>query len=70
MSWAGGSYLAEEVWNVVRPLVPAQKRRAAAREIIELFEDEDCDTIDEAGELCKDAGREYDEDAGEVVYRD
>ncbi len=40
----------------------------AARKIIDLFEQQDCDTIQEAEDLCADAGYVYDEDRGEHVY--
>jgi len=58
MGWAGGSRLADDVWDVIRDLIPDSKQRAlTAREIIKLFEHEDCDTIDEAEILCEDAGK-------------
>ncbi len=69
MGWGHGSKLAEDVWAVVRNLIPpGQKRMKVVRKIIELFEDRDCDTIDEAETLCVDAGRVYDEVRGEFVY--
>jgi hypothetical protein len=43
-------------------------RQDRARRIIELFEALDCDTIDEAETLCKDAGRVYNEDTDEITY--
>ena len=55
MGWASGSSLAEKVWVVVRPFVPTEDRREVARHIIDCFEDEDCDTMDEATTLWKDA---------------
>ena len=71
MGWARGSVLAEEVWEVVRHRIPAgSERRQAARKIIDLFEDHDCDTIDEAWMLCADAGRVYDEATDRIVYQE
>lgn len=43
MGWAAGSGLADEVWGIVREFVPPHKRKAIAREIIEIFEGEDAD---------------------------
>ena len=59
MGWASGSGLAEEVWDVVSPLIPKAKREATAQQIVELFEGYDCDTLDEATKLIKDAGRKW-----------
>lgn len=55
MGWASGSQLAEDVWDAVRPAVPQRKRRKIAVKIIRLFEDHDCDTLDEAKSLVEDA---------------
>jgi hypothetical protein len=69
MGWSDGGILAEKVWNEVRDLIPAgQKRMHAARQSIDLFMSFDCDTVEEAETLCKDAGRFYDEKEGQVVY--
>jgi hypothetical protein len=63
MGWASGSQLAEEVWDVVRPLIPAAKRKKAALSIIDSFESYDCDTLDEAETLMKDAGRQNEDES-------
>ena len=55
MGWASGSQLAEDVWDVVRPAIPQRNRRELAVKIIRLFEDHDCDTLDEAQSLVEDA---------------
>ncbi|MCX6035002.1 MAG: hypothetical protein NTV38_08505 [Chloroflexi bacterium] len=55
MGWASGSQLAEDVWDVVRPAIPQKNRQELAVKIIRLFEDHDCDTLDEAQSLIKDA---------------
>ncbi len=69
MGWASGSSLAEEVWDAVRKLVPAgRKKMQAARKIIEAFEHCDCDTIHECERLCDDAGLKYDEETDETYY--
>ena len=70
MGWASGSSLAEEVWDAVRKLIPAsRKKMQAARKIIEAFQDCDCDTIQECERLCDDAGLEYDEEYDEIITR-
>jgi hypothetical protein len=59
MGWASGSMLAEDVWEIVRPHVACGQRRKVARKIWEAFESMDCDTLDEAEQLQKDAGYDY-----------
>lgn len=56
MGWASGSQLADEVWGIVREFVPHHKRRTIAREIIDVFENEDADAWDENDLICEDAG--------------
>lgn len=58
MGWASGSELAELTWAAVREHIPTEKREKIAREFIELYEDMDCDTIDECEQLVKDSGLE------------
>jgi hypothetical protein len=70
MGWASGSELAENVWAAVRKDIPITRRHQVARHIIDLFEDMDCDTIDECQQLCKDAGRLYNQETDEIVYHD
>ncbi len=56
MGWCGGSALAESVWAIVRKYVPKNRRKEVARELIDLFEGEDADTMQEAEILYKDSG--------------
>jgi len=56
MGWASGSGLAEGVWKCVRRYVPKENRPTVAKAIVDLFEGEDCDTMDEATTLMRDAG--------------
>lgn len=58
MGWCQGSEIASGVWAMVREYIPPVRRREIARKIIDLFENSDCDTIDEAETLCSDAGRD------------
>ena len=68
MGWCSGSEIAQDVWALVRKFIPDKKREKIARKLIDIFEDRDADTMDEAVQLCKDARRVYDEDLGEIVY--
>lgn len=68
MGWASGSRLAADVWAIVRDLIPERERMKAAKRVIAAFEKRDCDTIDEAEQLCADAGRtpKFYDDEGEA----
>ena len=57
MGWCRGSELAEKVWLVVRPFLSLYERERLAPKIIDLFEDEDCDTMEEATALYKDGNK-------------
>ena len=48
----------EEVAELVMPLIPAKKRAVVASDLIDIFEQEDCDTIGECEQ--KDIRAEYD----------
>lgn len=57
MGWASGSQLANEIWRAVRKYIPVSNRRKVATELVNAFENEDCDTLDaECPQLMKDAG--------------
>jgi hypothetical protein len=43
MGWASGSYLAEDVWKLVKDHVPDAEQRRVARAILQLFEEHDAD---------------------------
>lgn len=55
MGWCGGSGIAEDVWRLVREHIPFNDRQRIASEIIEIFEHEDADTMDEAETLMADS---------------
>lgn len=61
MGWAGGSELAAAVWAEVRPYLDeiAGTREYVAQRLVELFEGEDCDTMNEARQLMRDAFGEH-----------
>lgn len=59
MGWASGSSLLDEVAKLVMPLVNSKPKRAKlAGQLIDLFEGEDCDTINECAQ--RDISKEYD----------
>ena len=55
MGWASGSEIAEELWDVVREYIPEDSRKSVASRVVSIFEDRDCDTIEEAELLYSDA---------------
>lgn len=55
MGWVSGSSLAEDIWKEFRKLIPEALKKRAARRLIQLFENYDCDTLDECEQLMKDA---------------
>jgi hypothetical protein len=56
MGWSRGSEIAAEVWDLVKEFVPPKKRKSIAKQIVDLFEDNDCDTMYEAEDLVEAAG--------------
>lgn len=62
MGWASGSIIAEQIWDLIKKEIPKNKQKKIAKKIIDIFESEDCDTIDEAEELCLAAGRSLEEE--------
>jgi hypothetical protein len=59
MGWASGSYLAEDIWNLVREYIPDKDRVQVARRFVELFQSFDCDTLQECDQLMKDVNILY-----------
>jgi hypothetical protein len=53
MGWANGSELAEGIWLEIRKYIPKDKKQKVARKLIDMFEDMDCDTINECETLLK-----------------
>lgn len=50
MGWASGASLLDDVAKLVMPLLAPTVRRQVAERLIDLFEDADCDTIDECSQ--------------------
>ena len=46
MGWASGSYLAQDLWNIVREHIRESNRKKIARKFYGLFCDEDADDWD------------------------
>jgi hypothetical protein len=59
MGWASGSYLAEDIWNLVRKYIPDKDRVQVARKFVDLFKSFDCDTLQECDQLMKDVNILY-----------
>lgn len=47
MGWSSGSGMAGEIFAAVIPHVPVDKQPRMVKHIFEIFEDADCDTMDE-----------------------
>ncbi len=62
MGWASGSYLAQDVWSVVREHIPPKSRGDLARRIYEMFCREDADDWSPDSDLLKDAGIKFGEE--------
>lgn len=45
MGWSSGSRLFSEVWGAVRDIIPGSRRVVLCQQVIEAFEQEDCDTV-------------------------
>lgn len=56
MGWASGASMAERLWDELKPYLKKKDIQKVAKMIIEVFEDQDCDTMEEAHELWEDAG--------------
>jgi len=50
--------LAEAAWELVRDWLPRHQRPSVAKQFIELFEENDCNTMDEAEQLMADSQEE------------
>ena len=64
MGWASGSYIAQDVWNLVREYIPEDRRQTLAKNIFKIFKSEDADDWDSTSTLCKDADvyQDYEEE--------
>lgn len=53
MGWAGGSQIATRVYKSIQDKLDPLGRRYFAKSLIAIFEDSDCDTMDECEEIQK-----------------
>ncbi len=51
MGWAGGSFVANDLWNGLKDLIRDHDQEIAAQVIVDALEGNDWDTQDEAPEL-------------------
>lgn len=47
MGWAGGSQILTDVWEIVREYIPEDERVDILKELMLIFESNDCDTLNE-----------------------
>ena len=47
MGCSSGTQIAEDLWNLVGKYITDNKKKRVARKFIAIFENADCDTIDE-----------------------
>jgi len=62
MGWCRGSYLAEEIWDDLRSVVPQEQRHVFAKKIYEKFCDYDADDWNHNSFLLRDAGVKFDDE--------
>ena len=48
MGWASGHIMADEIWRDIKKYIPKKKQQEVAIKIIEVFNDNDCDTMQES----------------------
>ncbi len=56
MGWAGGSRIANAVWDAIKSIIPEEHKREAAKKIVDALDEGDWDTHDEAPELMEASG--------------
>lgn len=56
MGWSSGSELAGNIWGLISNYIPEDKKKEVAKDLIQLFEYRDCDTLHECRDLMLDAG--------------
>lgn len=51
MGWAGGSFVANELWQGLKSLIPLEDQEEGARIIVDALKGNDWDTLEESPEL-------------------
>lgn len=68
MGWCAGSYIAQEVWDLVEEHIPKKKQKQIAQEIVKIFNEHDaddwggCSIYEAAGYAVHDESDDDDED--------
>jgi len=62
MGWASGSYLAQDIYDNIRDLIPEENRMKVADTIYSQFSDEDADDWDSESDLLKDAKIKFEDE--------
>jgi len=48
MGWSSGCQVADDVWVLIEVFIPPKKKKEIARKFIDVFENYDCDTMEQA----------------------
>lgn len=59
MGWSSGSDILFSVWNCVRQHIPSGRRAEVLSEVMHIFADEDCDTLDEVSDCWPEGEKAY-----------
>ncbi len=65
MGWCSGSYLADDVWKIVKKHIPKSEQQKVAKKIVELFNEHDADCWGPDIEIDRIANPQYYEDIEE-----
>lgn len=68
MGWAGGTDIAQGVWDAVKEYIPENKKAEVATEIVDVLEDHDWDNLYEVDELYELTGRKEKDEAEEAEW--
>lgn len=63
MGWAGGTDIAQGVWDAVKEYIPEEKKKDVAIEIVDVLENQDWDNLYEVDELYELTGRKAEDEA-------
>ena len=68
MGWAGGTDIAQGVWDAVKEYIPEEKKKDVAIEIVDVLENQDWDNLYEVDELYELTGRKAEDEAEEEEW--
>jgi 16S rRNA C1402 N4-methylase RsmH len=49
MGWCTGSYMANDIWAIVKKYIPEKDKKKIAKKIVDIFRNEDADDWDKNG---------------------